>query len=271
MQVTEAKRPLAKPLDLEVIDRVAVMTFNRPEALNAMDPEMFAAFRRGLQQIAEDDEILVGIITAEGDRSFSTGSDLKKTMPPPESFAQLAFSKPGADSMDIFAGVEAPKPLIAAINGYAVAGGLEIALFCDIRVCSSNAKFGQAEVRIGSIPGAGGTQRLPRAIGLSDAMLMLLTGDQVDAAEALRMGLVSKVVERDQLMPTAMSIANRIKGNAPLAVRAVKKLVQEGLEMPLQHALRVERYVWGTLRDTKDRIEGRKAFAEKRPPNYQGR
>ena len=266
-----AERKLASPLDLQVVDRVAVMTFNRPEAMNAMDPEMFAAFREGLKRIAIDEEILVGIITAEGDRSFSTGSDLKKTMPPPESFAELAFGKSGADTMDIFAGIEAPKPLIAAVNGFAVAGGLEIALFCDIRICSSNAKFGLAEVRIGSIPGAGGTQRLPRAVGLSGALLMLLTGDQVDATEALRMGLVSKVVERAQLLDTAMSIANRIKANAPLAVRAVKRLVYEGLEMPLQNALRVERYVWGTLRDTKDRIEGRIAFAEKRPPNYKGK
>lgn len=262
---------LASPLDLQVVDRVAVLTFNRPEALNAMDPEMFIAFREALKRIALDDEILIGIITAEGDRSFSTGSDLKKTFPPRESFAELAFGRPGADTMDIFGGIETPKPLIAAVNGIAVAGGLEIALFCDIRICSSNARFGLAEVRIGSIPGAGGTQRLPRAVGLSDAMLMLLTGDQVDAAEALRMGLVSKVVERSELMNTAMSIANRIKANAPLSVRAVKRLVYEGLEMPLQNALKVERYVWGTLRNTEDRIEGRKAFAEKRPPTYKGK
>lgn len=266
-----SKRPLAAPLDLTVIDRVAVLTFNRPEALNAMDPEMFAAFRDALKRIAGDDDILVGIITAEGDRSFSTGSDLKKTFPPKESFAELAFGRPGADTMDIFAGIEAPKPLIAAVNGYAVAGGLEIALFCDIRICSSNARFGLAEVRIGSIPGAGGTQRLPRAVGLSDALLMLLTGDQIDAAEALRTGLVSKVVDRAELLQAAMAIANRIKANAPLAVRAVKRLVYEGLEMPLQNALRVERYVWGTLRNTEDRIEGRRAFAEKRPPNYRGK
>ena len=140
-------QPLVKPLDLEVRDRVAVMTFNRPEVLNAMDPEMFAAFRQGLQRIAEDDDILVGIITAEGDRSFSTGSDLKKTMPPPESFAQLAYGRPGADPMDIFAGIETPKPLIAAVNGYAVAGGLEIALFCDIRDL-----FVECHVRTGGGP-----------------------------------------------------------------------------------------------------------------------
>jgi E-phenylitaconyl-CoA hydratase len=259
------------PLDMKVVDHVAIVTFNRPEALNSMDPEMFVAFRETLQRIAHDDDVLVGIITADGDRAFSTGSDLKKTFPPAESFAELAFGRVGADKMDIFAGVDTPKPLIAAVNGLAVAGGLEIALFCDIRICSNNARFGLAEVRIGSIPGAGGTQRLPRAVGLSDAMLMLLTGDQVDATEALRMGLVSKVVERAQLLDAAMAIANRIKANAPLSVRAVKRLVYEGLEMPLQNALKVERYVWGTLRNTEDRIEGRKAFSEKRPPIYKGK
>ena len=264
-------RKLAAPLDVQVDDGVAVVTFNRPEAMNAMDPEMFQAFRDALERIAHDDEIRVGILTAEGDRAFSTGSDLKKTFPPAESFAELAFGKPRADKMDIFAGIETPKPLIAAVNGLAYAGGLEIALFCDIRICASNAKFGLAEVRIGSIPGAGGTQRLPRAVGLSDAMLMLLTGDQIDAAEALRMGLVSKVVERAELMNTALAIANRIKANAPLAVRAVKRLVYEGLDMPLPNALKVERYVWGTLRNTEDRIEGRKAFTEKRPPVYKGK
>ncbi len=262
---------LVAPLDFKVIDRVAVVTFNRPEALNAMDPEMFAAFREALQRIAHDDDILVGIITAVGERAFSTGSDLKKTFPPSESFAELAFGRMGADKMDIFAGIDTPKPLIAAVNGIAVAGGLEIALFCDIRICSNKARFGLAEVRIGSIPGAGGTQRLPRAVGLSDAFLMLLTGDQADAAEALRMGLVSKVVEPSELLDTAMAIANRIKLNAPLAVRAVKRLVYEGLDTSLPNALKVERYVWGTLRNTEDRIEGRKAFTEKRPPVYRGK
>jgi E-phenylitaconyl-CoA hydratase len=148
---------------------------------------------------------------------------------------------------------------------------MELALACDIRLASENAQFALSEVRIGSIPGAGGTQRLPRAIGASNAMLMLLTGDRIDAAEALRIGLVSKVVPADQLMSTAQTIARRIAQNAPLAVRAVKRLVQQGMDMPLNAAIDTERYVFGLLRDTEDRIEGRRAFQEKRSPAYLGR
>ena len=163
------------------------------------------------------------------------------------------------------------KPVIAAIEGAAVAGGMELALACDIRVASDNAVFALSEVRIGSIPGAGGTQRLPRAIGSSNAMLMLLTGDRVDAAEALRIALVSKVVCREELLPAAQEIARRIAQNAPLSVRSIKRLVVSGADMPLPAALDNERYVFGLLRDTEDRIEGRRAFQEKRSPVYQGR
>jgi E-phenylitaconyl-CoA hydratase len=148
---------------------------------------------------------------------------------------------------------------------------MEIALACDIRICSENAQFALSEVKVGSLPGSGGTQRLPRAIGMSDAMLMLLTGDRIDAAEALRIGLVSRVVPRAQLLDTAKEIAGRIAANAPLSVRAVKRMVQQGLDMPLSHALDVERYAFGLLFNSEDRVEGRKAFAEKRKPNYKGR
>ena len=163
------------------------------------------------------------------------------------------------------------KPFIAAINGYAIGGGMEIALACDIRICSHTAQFGLSEVKVGSIPGTGGTQRLPRAIALSDAMLMLLTGDRVDAKEALDMRLVSKVVAPDELMPAARAIAEKITCNAPLAVRAVKRLVRDGLDVPLPHALDMERCTFGLLYASEDRIEGRNAFTEKRPPKYRGR
>ena len=148
---------------------------------------------------------------------------------------------------------------------------MELALACDIRIASENAQFALSEVRIGSIPGAGGTQRLPRAIGASNAMLMLLTGDRFDAQEALRIGLVSKVVPQSELLDQARAIAQRIAQNAPLSVRAIKRLVYQGLDMPLPAAMDAERYVFGLLRDTEDRIEGRKAFQEKRVPNYKGR
>jgi E-phenylitaconyl-CoA hydratase len=254
---------------VEVEDHVATITLNRPEAMNSIDPEMRAKLKDLWQRIHEDESIRVAILTGAGEKAFCTGSDLKKTMPPKESYAQKTFGEP--DSNHLLAGMSTDKPLICAVNGFAMGGGLEIALACDIRIASETAQFALSEVRVGSIPGAGGTQRLPRSIGESDAMLMLLTGDRIDAAEALRVGLVSKVVPADQLLSTAQAIARRIAQNAPLSVRAVKRLVQQGRDMPLQRAMETENYVWGILRDTEDRIEGRRAFQEKRQPVYKGR
>ena len=257
------------PLSIAVEDHVATLTLNRPEAMNSIDPEMRQELHSAWKQIKEDDSIHVIILTGAGEQAFCTGSDLKKTMPPNESFAELSFGKAHGDHL--LEGLDTNKPLICAINGYAMGGGMELALACDIRIASSNAVFALSEVRIGSIPGAGGTQRLPRAIGVSNAMLMLLTGDRVDAMEALRIGLVSKVVPSEELLPAARSIAQRIAQNAPLSVRAIKRLVYSGMDMPLPSALDSERYVFGLLRDTEDRIEGRKAFQEKRAPAYKGR
>jgi E-phenylitaconyl-CoA hydratase len=254
----------------EVQDGVATVTLNRPEAMNAIDPETRAALRDAWRRAAEDDTVRCLLFTGAGDKAFCTGSDLKKTMPPKESFAELSFG--GATGLaSMTAGMELDKPIVCAINGYAFGGGMELALACDIRIASRTAQFALTEVRLGSIPGAGGTQRLPRLIGQSDAMLMLLTGDRMDAAEALRTGLVSRVVEPAELLPAALAIARRIAQNAPLSIRAVKRLVRQGMDMPLDKAIQTEHYVFGLLRDTEDRIEGRKAFQEKRPPVYRGR
>lgn len=254
---------------VEVADHVATITLNRPEAMNSIDPEMRQELRQLWARIHADDAIRVAILTGAGEKAFCTGSDLKKTMPSGDSFARATFGQ--AESDHLLAGLTTDKPLLCAINGYAMGGGMELALACDIRIASDNAQFALSEVRIGSIPGAGGTQRLPRAIGASNAMLMLLTGDRIDAAEALRIGLVSRVVPAAELLPAAQAIARRIAQNAPLAVRAVKRLVQQGMDMPLPAAMDTERYVFGLLRDTEDRIEGRRAFQEKRTPAYQGR
>lgn len=256
-------------LVIQVNDGIAVITLNRPEAMNSIDPETRAELAAAWQRVKEDDSIRVAVLTGAGEKAFCTGSDLKKTMPPKESFAELSFGR--ATSDHLLAGLDTDKPLIAAINGYAMGGGMEIALACDIRIASENAVFALSEVRIGSIPGAGGTQRLPRAIGASNAMLLLLTGDRIDAASALRMGLVSQVVPPSELLPAAMTIARRIAQNAPLSVRAIKRLVYSGMDMPLPAAIDAERYVFGLLRDTEDRIEGRKAFQEKREPMYRGK
>jgi E-phenylitaconyl-CoA hydratase len=163
------------------------------------------------------------------------------------------------------------KPVIAAINGFALGGGLELALQCDIRIASTNAQFGLPEVCIGSIPGAGGTQRLIRVLGMSDALCMLLTGTRIDASEALRMRLVSRVVEPSDLLTSAQELAGQIARNAPLAVSAVKRLAMTGREMSLAAGLELEQQAFGILRNTEDRLEGRKAFAEKRKPVFRGK
>ncbi|PLC49356.1 enoyl-CoA hydratase [Pollutimonas subterranea] len=256
-------------LIFEVVDNVATITLNRPEAMNSIDPELRAELKSAWRRIHEDDSIRVAIITGAGQKAFCAGADLKKTMPPKETFAELTFGR--AESDHLLVGLTTDKPLICAVNGYAMGGGMEIALACDIRIASETAQFALSEVRIGSLPGAGGTQRLPRAIGASNAMLLLLTGDRIDAAEALRMGLVSKVVAADDLLPAALEVANRIARNAPLSVRATKRLVYQGLDIPLQAGMDAERYAFGLLRDTEDRLEGRLAFQEKRPPVYKGR
>src|SRR5687767_2698708 len=231
---------------------VATLTLNRPEAMNSIDPETRQELIAIWNRVREDDDIWVVIVTGAGEKAFCTGADLKKTVPGNESFAQETFARAPTGPT---AQMETDKPIIAAINGYAMGGGLEIALACDIRIASENAQFALSEARIGSIPGAGGTQRLPRAIGMSDAMLMLLTAERIDAKEALRIGLVSKVVPQGELMQTARDIAAKIASNAPLAVRAIKRLAKRGLDMPLQQGIESERYVFGTLYHSEDRLE----------------
>ncbi|HTK00695.1 MAG TPA: enoyl-CoA hydratase/isomerase family protein [Bordetella sp.] len=254
----------------EVQDNIAVVRLNRPEAMNAIDPETAAELRAIWLRIAGDATVRCVILTAAGERAFCTGSDLKKTMPPKEGVAQLTFG--AAATPHLLENMDKVKvPIICAINGYAVGGGLELALACDIRIASGNARVGLPEVCIGSLPGGGGTQRLPRAIGLSNAMLLLLTGDIVDAQEALRVGLVSKVTDAGALLDEARRIAARIAGNAPLAVGAIKRLVQEGTDMPLAQAMSHETMAFGLLRDSEDRIEGRLAFQQKRKPVFQGK
>lgn len=248
--------------------KIAVLTLNRPEAMNALDPELQQLLQDAWIEFTQDPDLWVAILTGTGDKAFCTGSDLKKTMPPKESFAQLMFD--GGLTSKVTPPLKMWKPVICAVNGYAVGGGLELALACDVIIGSENSKYGLSEVRIGSIPGAGGTQRLPRRIPYQAAIRMLLTGERVDANEAYRLGLITEVVPREQLMAAAERLALQICENAPLSVRAVKMAASKGMEMSLEQGLELEKMLWGTLRDTKDRIEGRIAFAEKRKPVYKG-
>jgi E-phenylitaconyl-CoA hydratase/naphthyl-2-hydroxymethylsuccinyl-CoA hydratase len=175
------------------------------------------------------------------------------------------------DGQPIIPEMKTWKPIICAINGYAIGGGLEMALACDMRIASSKAKFGLTEVKVASLAGLNGTQSLPRAIPQAVAMKMLLTGERIDAEEALRVGLISDVVEPEKLMDVAKKYAEKIAANAPLSVRAAKQAALLGLDMPLDHGIAFSHLLWGILRDTEDRKEGFQAFSEKRSPNWQGR
>lgn len=254
---------------VSVEDHIATAVLNRPEAMNSLDTQLRQELADFWERVRNDNDIWVVVVTGAGDKAFCAGADLKRGVPTDESFAQQMFATPGPATTA--AHMETDKPIIAAVNGYAMGGGMEIALACDIRIASERAQFALSEVKVGSIPGSAGTQRLPRAIGMSDAMLMLLTGDRISAEEAYRNGLVSKVVPHAELMPAAYEIARKIAANAPLSVRAVKRLVKRGMDMPLAHGAELERYAFGLLFQSEDRIEGRKAFAEKRKPNYKGR
>ncbi|SFQ27231.1 E-phenylitaconyl-CoA hydratase [Variovorax sp. OK605] len=257
------------PIVKTVRDGVAIVTLNRPEAMNSIDPESNEQLLAIWDEISIDEDVRVLVLTGAGERAFCTGADLKKTMPPADSAARQVFRAGTRHSN--FGTLQTDKPVIAAINGYALGGGLELALLADIRICSDNAQFGLPEVRVGSIPGAGGTQRLIRAVSQSDAMRMLLTGERIDADEALRIGLVSKVVPLSALQETAINLARAMAANAPLAMIAAKRLAMTGRELPLAGGLELERQAFGVLRDSEDRLEGRRAFADKRAPVFRGR
>lgn len=259
-----------------VSDHVAKLTLNRPERYNALDLETMELFGKTLMQFRDDPDAWALIITGAGEKAFCAGADLTGTTPPAEPFASsLLGGGPVNDAMYIrhmqISRLNITKPMIAAINGHAFGGGMEIALGCDLRIASSNATFALSEVKVGTIPALGGIQWLVRALPTAVAMKMLLTGDRIDAAEALRVGFVSDVYEPGELMAAAEDLATRICANAPLSVRAVKYLATRGWNMPFEEAVGTEELLWGILRNTHDRIEGRAAFTEKRKPNYEGR
>lgn len=254
------------PVDLQVTNHVAYVTLNRPEAMNSLDPESTATLTEIWERVRTDPDIRVAVLTGAGEKSFCTGTDMKKSPPPTECMAAtyLREGQPIVPHMKMW------KPIIAAINGFAIGGGLEIALACDMRIASSNAKFGLTEVKVASLAGLNGTQLLPRVMPQAVAMKMLLTGEMIGAEEALRYGLVSDVVEPGQLLDLARSYAEKIASAAPLSVQAAKQAAVLGQDMPLEHGILFSHMLWGVLRDTEDRKEGFTAFAEKRPPVFRG-
>jgi len=254
-------------VDFKKDGHVAYITLNRPEAMNALDPESMVQLTEIWQEVKNNPDIRVSVLTGAGQKSFCTGNDMKKTPPPEECMAAIYLR----DGMPIIPNMKMWKPIIAAINGFAVGGGLEMAMACDLRIASSNCKFGLTEVKVASLAGINGTQCLPRAIPQAVAMKMLLTGELIDAQEAHRIGLISDIVEPDGLMDLAKKYAEKIAGNAPLSVKAAKQAAVMGIDMPLDQALSFAHLLWGVLRDTEDRKEGFQAFAEKRAPEYKGK
>lgn len=255
-----------------------IVRINRPEAMNALDVPSMRALNAALRDFRDDPDVLVAILTGAGGRAFCAGADLKQTLPPAASFAQ-AYFQPYEQSVDdgnyiraiTLNDLQLAKPLIAAVNGHAIAGGLEIALGCDLRIASENATFALSEPRWATVTGVGGASQLLRAVPRAIAMKMILTGDRIDAHEAYRVGLVSDVVPPGELLDRALDIAERINANGPLAVKSLKTLAMRSGDLPLTQSIALEQLLWGLLRDTEDRIEGRKAFAERRPPEYRGR
>ncbi len=246
--------------------KIAYITINRPEAMNAFDTETFKEMSAALIDFRDDDDLGVSIITGAGDKAFAAGADIK-TIIPWLAEHPLYWEKVPT----IMRGLELYKPVIAAVNGLALGGGLEVVLACDIRIAAENAVFGVPEVTLGLIPGWGGTQRLPRYIPRAIAAKMLFTGKPINAQEAYRVGLVNKVVPLAELMTAAEEVANDILKVGPLAVRAAKQAMLRGTSMTLEEGLRVEDDLTFPLLASEDLVEGRKAFIEKRRPEFKGK
>jgi enoyl-CoA hydratase/carnithine racemase len=251
----------------EIADGVATVTLNRPDVLNAMNQVMREELTRCFIALASDDEVRVIVVTGAGERAFSVGADIREFVAPqpPVRFREQRRRVDFRQVMD-----RCPHPIIAAIRGYALGGGLELALACDIRVAADDAQLGLTEINLAIIPGGGGTQRLPRLLGRGKALELILTGARLDAAEALRLGLVERVVPAPEVRQRAVALARELAGKAPVALRYAKEAVVKGLEMSLADGLRLENDLSTLLRTTEDRLEGARAFLEKRRPRWTG-
>jgi len=253
-------------VDYKKKGKIAVFTLNRPP-VNAINMELVRELHKAMVIFRDDPGAWVGVITGAGEKAFSAGADIKDTLP----FMKEHRDSPKDFPESLWRGLEIWKPLIAAINGIAVGGGLEIALACDIRIASEKARLGTPEVTLGLIPGWGGTQRLPRMVPWCKAAEILLTGKLIDAHEAYRIGLVNEVVPPEEVMPKAMEWAEVICQAAPLAVRTAKEAMTRGCSLSLEDGLRLENSLNTYLFGTEDFTEGTTAFVEKRKPDYKVR
>ncbi len=254
-------------LTLAVENRIATLTVNRPDKLNALNDATIAELGKAIDEVRTRDDIGGLIVTGAG-RAFVAGADITELSSQTPTIAK-ARSRGG---QEIFRRFEtSPKPVIAAVNGFALGGGCELALACHIRIASEKAKFGQPEVKLGTCPGYGGTQRLARLIGKGRAIQLIATAEIVDAAEAWRLGIVNKIVPAEELMTAALEMMNAILANGPLAVALCIEAIDRGLEMSLEEGLVLEANHFGLLAASDDMAEGMRAFLEKRAPAFHGR
>jgi len=243
-------------------NNVALVTLNRPKALNALCNGLMIELNQALQVYDKDDSIAAIVLTGN-EKAFAAGADIKEMQH--NTYARSIRTNFLSDWTNV---TRIQKPIIAAVNGYALGGGCELAMMCDIIYAGDKAKFGQPEIAIGTIPGAGGTQRLTRVVGKSKAMEICLTGNMIDANEAEKSGLVSKVFPADQLVDNAVKLGEKIGSHSPLIVQLCKESVNTAYETTLQEGLKFEKRTFHATFSTKDRLEGMTAFVEKRPPNF---
>lgn len=253
---------------LEISDGIAVLTLNRPKVLNALNTAMLGELDAALDALAADDSVRAIILTGAGEKAFAAGADVQELAALSAVDGQALAQR----GQRIFGKLEAlGKPVIAAVNGFALGGGCELALAASIRIAGENARLGQPEVKLGLTPGYGGSQRLPRLVGKGAALKLLLTGEMISAAEALRIGLVEEVVPPADLLPRARALASAIAAVAPIAVRQCLAAVRDGYDLPLDQALAHEAALFGICCGTADKSEGTRAFLEKRPAQWQNK
>jgi enoyl-CoA hydratase len=253
---------------LEKKSSIAYVTVNRPKVLNALNMATMEELRAAFTDIKNDAAIRVAILTGAGEKAFIAGADIGE-LAVQDAVAGKEYTHRGQSVLDLIENLG--KPVIACINGFALGGGCEIAMACTIRLASDNAKLGQPEVKLGIIPGLGGSQRLPRLVGKGIAMQLVTTGEMITAQEAHRIGLVNEVTAPAELVRRAEAIAQKIIANGPLAVQFAMEAVNKGLEMPLAEGLYLEATLFGVCCATEDKKEGTKAFLEKRPAQFKGR
>lgn len=255
-------------IEYEQQQSIAYVKLNRPDVLNAFNFEMLCELQAIVESIRIHPDIRLVIITGAGDKAFSVGADLKERQTLPEPLVKRNLNK----FAEVFNAIEAlPQPTICALNGYAFGGGLELALACDFRIAAKNAVVGLTETKLGIIPGAGGTQRLPRLIGEAKALEFILTAKKIAGEEALACGLFTQLVEQEHLMQATESFAKTILQNAPIALQQAKFAVKQGMKVDLQTGLQIERKAYEITLPTEDRIEALNAFVEKRAPQFKGK